>query len=74
MRNSLTSRYKKKEEVKYYTDVDLNTKMWEVIELPTRSIVARTEFVEDAERICSNLNRNKPFGDRTLPNFMTLQG
>ena len=74
MRNSLTSRYKKKEEVKYYTDVDLNTKMWEVIELPTRSVVTRTEFAEDAERICYNLNKNKPFGDRTLPNFMTLQG
>ena len=74
MKNSLTSRYNKREDVKYYTDVDLETKMWEVIELPTRKVVSRTEFPEDAERICNSLNVKKPFGERPLPNFLTLQG
>ena len=48
MRNSLTSRYKKKQDIKYYTDVNLETKLWEVIELPTRRVVQACEFEEDA--------------------------
>lgn len=74
MKNSLTSRYRKKEDIKYYTDVDLNTKMWEVIELPTRRVVDRYQFEEDASRVCCSLNKNKPFGDRTLPSFLTIKG
>ena len=46
MRNSLTSRYKK-EQVKYYTDINLENKKWEVIELPTK-VVERYQFEEDA--------------------------
>ena len=38
MKNSLTSRYRKKEQVKYFTDVNLETKLWEVIEPPTRRV------------------------------------
>ena len=39
MRNSLTSRYKKKQDIKYYHDVNLETKLWEVIELPTQMLL-----------------------------------
>ena len=74
MRNSLTSRYSKKQDIKYYTDVNLETKLWEVIELPTRKVVQKFEFEEDATRVCRNINKNKPFGDRTIPNFLTARG
>jgi len=74
MRNSLTSRYKKKEKVKYYTDINLENKKWEVIELPSRKVVQRCQFEEDANRTCHNLNKHKPFGDQPLPNFMTIRG
>ena len=74
MNNSLTSRYNQREDVKYYPDVYLEPNMRAVIELPTRKVVSRTEFPEDAERICNSLNVKKPFGERPLPNFLTLQG
>ena len=73
MRNSLTSRYKKKEQVKYFTDVNLETKLWEVIELPTRNVVRACEFEEDATKVCNHLNKHKPFGEHPLPNFLTVR-
>ena len=69
MKNSLTSRYKKKEQVKYFTDVNLETKLWEVIELPTRRVVQDFQFEEDASRVCYSLNKNKPFGEHPMPAF-----
>ena len=74
MRNSLTSRYKKKQDIKYYTDVNLETKLWEVIELPTRNVVQAYEFEEDATKVCNQLNKHKPFGEHPLPNFLTVRG
>ena len=74
MRNSLTSRYKKKQDIKYYTDVNLETKLWEVIELPTQRVVQSCEFEEDATRVCHHLNKHKPFGEYPLPNFLTMRG
>ena len=74
MRNSLTSRYKKKEQVKYFTDVNLETKLWEVIELPTRRVVQDFQFEEDATRFCYHLNKNKPFGEYPMPAFLTMRG
>tara|TARA_B100001113_G_scaffold283817_1_gene238979 strand:+ start:228 stop:452 length:225 start_codon:yes stop_codon:yes gene_type:complete len=74
MRNSLTSRYKKKQVIKYYTDVNLETKLWEVIELPSRRVVQDFEFEEDASRICYHLNKHKPFGEYPMPAFLTVRG
>jgi len=71
MKNSLTSRYKKKEKVKYYTDINLENKKWEVIELPSQKVVQRFLFEEDANRTCHNLNKHKPFGDHGFPSFLT---
>ena len=59
MRNSLTSRYKKKEQVKYYTDINLENKKWEVIELPTRKVVERYQFEEDAESYLSQFEQEQ---------------
>ena len=74
MRNSLTSRYKKKEQIKYFTDINLETKLWEVVELPSQRIVKACEFEEDASRVCHHLNTNKPFGEFPLPAFLTMRG
>ena len=74
MRNSLTSRYKKKQHIKYFTDVNLETKLWEVVELPSRRVVQACEFEEDASRMCHHLNTNKPFREFPLPNFLTMRG
>ena len=73
MKNSLTSRSK----VKYYHDVNIETKEWEVIELPSRNISERIirscKFQEDAEHYTNILNKNKPFGDLGFPNFLTYK-
>ena len=74
MKNSLTSRYRKKEQIKYFTDVNLETKLWEVIELPTRRVVQDFQFEEDASRVCHALNKNKPFGENPMPAFLTVKG
>ena len=70
MRNFRTlksSRYK----VKYYHDINVTSKKWEVIELPSRRIVQSYHFEEDAEQQADVLNTNKPFGDHGFPNFLT---
>ena len=63
MRNSLTSRFKKTYKVKYYYDINVDTKKWEVIELPSNSVIQVYDFKEDAEKTSNLLNENKPFGD-----------
>ena len=70
MRNSLTSRFKKTYKVKYYYDINVDTKKWEVIELPSNSVIKVYEFKEDAEKTSNLLNENKPFGDKGYPNFL----
>ena len=45
MRNFRTSKSK----VKYYHDINVETKKWEVIELPSRRIIKVYTFEEDAE-------------------------
>ena len=67
MRNFRTSRSK----VKYYHDINVETKKWEVIELPSRRIITIHNFEEDAEKQAVVLNKNKPFGDFGFPNFLT---
>ena len=57
--------------VKYYHDINVETKKWEVIELPSRKIIKVYNFEEDAERQTVVLNTNKPFGDHGVPNFLT---
>ena len=73
MKNSLTSRYSKREDIKYCTDVNLETKMWEIIELPTRRVVQDYTFEDDAAQACVKMNRNKPFGDNPIPAFLTIK-
>ena len=48
MRNSLTSRFKKTYKVKYYHDINIETKKWEVIELPSRSVINAFDFEDDS--------------------------
>ena len=67
MRNFRTSKFK----VKYYHDINVETKKWEVIELPSRKIIKVYNLEEDAERQTVVLNTNKPFGDHGFPNFLT---
>lgn len=74
MKNSLTSRYSKREDIKYYTDVNLETKLWEIIEIPTRRVVQDFTFEDDATKVCHLMNRNKPFGDNPIPAFLTIRG
>ena len=71
MRNSLTSRFKKTYKVKYYHDINIETKKWEVIELPSRSVINAFDFEEDASDLSSQLNTTKPFGDHGFPNFLS---
>ena len=74
MRNSLTSRYKKRQDIKYYSDVNVETKRWEVIELPSNHVIKTYTFEEDASSLARKLNKNKPFGEYPLPNFLTMRG
>tara|TARA_R100000234_G_scaffold109200_1_gene80989 strand:- start:210 stop:419 length:210 start_codon:yes stop_codon:yes gene_type:complete len=67
MRNFRTS----KSRVKYYHDINVETKKWEVIELPTNNVIITYDFEEDAKETAIELNKNKPFGDRGFPNFLT---
>ena len=67
MRNFRTSRSK----VKSYHDINVETKKWEVIELPTRKIIKVYNFEDDAEQQAYVLNTNKPFGDFGFPSFLT---
>ena len=53
MRNFRTSRSK----VKYYHDINVETKKWEVIELPSRRIIKVHNFEEDAEKHTVFLNK-----------------
>ena len=69
MKNSLTSRSK----VKYYHDVNIETKEWEVIELPSRNIIMSYKFEEDAKNVCNSLNDKRPFGDYGFPKFLTYK-
>ena len=69
MKNSLTSRSK----VKYYHDVNIETKEWEVIELPSRNIIMSYKFEEDAQNVCNSLNDKRPFGDYGFPKFLTYK-
>ena len=67
MRNFRTS----KSRVKYYHDINVETKKWEVIELPTNNVITTYDFEEDAEETATRLNEHKPFGDGGFPNFLT---
>ena len=67
MRNSQTSKSK----IKYYHDINVETKKWEVIELPTNNVIITYDFEEDAKETAIELNNIKPFGDRGFPNFLT---
>ena len=71
MRNSLTSRFRKTYKVKYYHDINIETKKWEVIELPSRSVINAYDFAEDSENVSIALNQNKPFGEHGFPKFLT---
>jgi len=73
MRNSLTSRFRKTYKVKYYHDINIETKKWEVIELPSRSVIKTFDFEDDAQNISFELNQNKPFGDYGFPKFLTYK-
>ena len=73
MRNSLTSRCKKTYKVKYYHDINIETKKWEVIELPSRAVINAFDFEEDAENVSIALNHNKPFGEHGFPKFLTYK-
>ena len=69
MRNSLTSRFKKTYKVKYYHDIHIETKKWEVIELPSRSVIKTFDFEDDAiENTSFEFYHNKPFGDTDFQN------
>lgn len=70
MKNSLTSRYKKRQDIKYYSDVNIETKRWEVIELPSNHVIKTYTFEEDASSLVRTLNKNKPFGDNQIPRFL----
>ena len=74
MKNSLTSRYSKREDIKYYTDVNLETKLWEIIEIPTRRVVQDFTFEDDGIKVCHLMNRNKPLGDNCISAFLTIRG
>ena len=73
MRNSLTSRFKKTYKVKYYHDINIETKKWEVIELPSRSVIKIFDFEDDAQNISLSLNQSKPFGEHGFPKFLTYK-
>jgi len=73
MKSSLTSRYKKNYKVKYYHDINIDTKKWEIVELPSKRIIRSCKFKEDAEHYSNVLNKNKPFGDYGFPNFLTYK-
>ena len=70
MKNSLTSRYRKKENIKYYHDINLETKRWEVIELPSHHVIKTFMFEDDAMYMVKRMNKNKPFGDYPIPKFL----
>ena len=70
MKNSVTSRFRKTYKVQYYHDVNIDTKKWEVIELPTNHVIKTFDFEEDAEEVSNSLNKNKQFGDRGFPRFL----
>ena len=65
MRNLKTSKYKKPD---YF--VQQNGKVWEVVEFPTNDIVRVCRTKVDAESFSEQIRKNRPFGDRTLPNFI----
>lgn len=65
MRNFRTLKYKN---IKYF--VQKNGKVWEVVEFPTNDIVRVCHKKIDAEMFSEQINKNKPFGDRPLPNFL----
>lgn len=65
MRNFRTLKYKN---IKYF--VQKNGKVWEVVEFPTNDIVRVCRKKIDAEMFSEQINKNKPFGDRPLPNFL----
>ena len=57
--------------VKYHHDINVESKKWEVIELPTNNVITTYDFEEDAEETAIRLNEHKPFGDGGFPNFLT---
>lgn len=67
MRNFRTSRSK----VKYYHDINIESKKWEVIELPSRKIIREYDFEDDAKDSAKWMTEHKPFGDHGFPSFLT---
>ena len=67
MRNFRTSR----SNIKYHYDINVESKKWEVIELPSKKIIREYDFEDDAQNISNVLNTKKPFGDYGFPNFLT---
>lgn len=65
MRNFRTSKYKR---IEYF--VNQNGKRWEVVEFPTNDVVYSCSSKERAELLSKQITKNKPFGDRPLPQFM----
>ena len=59
--------------MKYYHDINIETKKWEVIELPSRSVIKTFDFEDDAQNVSFELNKNKPFGDCGFPKFLTYK-
>ena len=70
MKNSLTSRYRRRLNIKYYHDINLETKRWEVIELPSNNVIKTFMFEDDAMYMVKRMNKHKPFGDYPIPKFL----
>ena len=58
------------ENIKYYHDINLQTKRWEVIELPSHHVIKTFMFEDDAMYMVKRMNKNKPFGDYPVPKFL----
>ena len=67
MRNFRTSR----SNLKYHYDINVESKKWEVIELPTRKIIREYDFEDDAKVVAKWMTEHKPFGDHGFPSFLT---
>ena len=52
----MTSRFRKTYKVQYYHDVNIDTKKWEVIELPTNHVIKTFDFEEDADEDLTSLD------------------
>ena len=70
MRNSLTSRFKKTYKVKYYYDINVDTKKWEVIELPSNSVIQVYDFKEDGSLELKTTLFGKMTGIKNIINIL----